>query len=132
MWGVAPCLSSNRKLPQLESPSQSFRLHENMIGIAPDEVRGVAVGNDDADVAAVRVGCDQASETAPVRIPPAVQNYEPGTIGIKQQMVEVMFDAGLFVGISPNLEISASERIKLASLVSRSMWNTPESSGAMS
>lgn len=74
------------------------RLREDVGRIAPDEMRSIPVGDDDADIAAVRVGGDHPCQPPAVGIPPAMQGDEPRPVRVEQQMVEVMLDPRLFVG----------------------------------
>ena len=65
-------------------------LREDVRGIAPDEVRSVAVGDDDAQIAAVHVGSDQACHVSILRLRPAMQHDEALSIRSDEQMIRVM------------------------------------------
>ena len=60
-------------------------------------MRRVAVGNHDANVAAVRLGGDQTRQSAAVGIAPSMQRNEARPVGAEQQMVEIMSDARLWI-----------------------------------
>ena len=68
-------------------------MRQNVLRVAPNEMRRVAVADDDTDVAAVKPGGDQPRQPPPVGIPPAMQRDKPRTVGADQQVVEVMLDA---------------------------------------
>ena len=73
-------------------------LDQDVFGVAPDEVRGVSVGDDDSQVAAVGTRGDHSCQSLPIGVTPAVQGDEPAAVGIEQQVIEVMLDARLSVG----------------------------------
>ena len=61
-----------------------------MRGIAPDEVRGIAVRDDDAQITAVHVGRNQSRQMTPFGLGPAMQHDKAFSVGSNEQVVGVV------------------------------------------
>jgi hypothetical protein len=57
----ATLLVLDEKIIPLVDSKPVARLNENMIGVAPDEMRGITVGNDDSNIAPIKIGSQQPS-----------------------------------------------------------------------
>ena len=83
-----------QKITPLFVAEPVFGLGEDVGGIAPDEVGGVTVRDDDAQITAIHVGGDQSGEVAAFGLRPAMQHDEALSIRANEQVVGVMFGFG--------------------------------------
>ena len=86
----AAVLVFKEEVAPLLIPEPVFRLREDVLGIPPDEVGGVTIRNDDAQIAAVHVRRDEPREVAAFRLRPAVEQDEAFPIRSHEQMIGVM------------------------------------------
>lgn len=75
-----------------------IREGEDVLGVAPDEVRGEAVGVNDAEIRAIGVGSDHAGFSSAGGSGPAVEEDESRAIGIVEEMVEPVVFRSLHAG----------------------------------
>ncbi len=74
---------------------------EDVVRVSPDKVRGFAVAIYNMDVRAVRFGGEHSrAETPQTRGTPAVQKDKSRAVGIKEQMIKIVF---CVFGVAGNL-----------------------------
>ena len=66
-----------QEIPPLVITQPTLALREDMSGIAPNEVGGEAIGDDDSQVAAIHVRGAQSRQVPAGRLRPTMQQNEP-------------------------------------------------------
>ena len=93
----AGVLVRKKEIAPLVVAEPAFCLREDVRGIAPDEVRRVAIRDDDAQIAAIHRGGDEPREMTALRLRPAVQQDEALPIRAAQQVIGVVFRVGMIL-----------------------------------